>query len=351
MGGAERYVVELARHMARRVPTRIVSFAATARDETIDGTPVTILAARPFRGQASNPFTLSLARALRDADVIHCHQTHVLSSSFACAVGRFSGTRVFTTDLGGGGWDISSYVSTDRWYHGHLHISAYSRQVAGHGDKPWAHVILAGVDVAKFSPDPGVAREASVLFVGRLLPHKGLDDLIDAMPPGLHLDIVGHAYDPSYFAQLQARADGKSVSFLQGVDDAGLVDRYRRAMCVVLPSVYRTRSGQETVVPELFGQAAAEGLACETPAIVTRVASLPEVVDDGVTGFVVPPGDPAALRAAIERLAGDRAAARTMGEAGRRRVLESFRWEAVVDRCLAIYAGTGDSLADMRNEK
>ena len=66
-------------------------------------------------------------------------------------------------------------------------------------------------------------------------------------------------------------------------------------MCVVLPSVYRTDEGYETLVPELLGQTLLEGMACGTPAICTDVASMPEVVDHGVTGFVVPPNDPAGL--------------------------------------------------------
>ena len=53
---------------------------------------------------------------------------------------------MFVTDLGGGGFDVSAYVSTDRWFHGHLHISEYSRKVAGHERNPRARVILGGVD-------------------------------------------------------------------------------------------------------------------------------------------------------------------------------------------------------------
>ena len=66
---------------------------------------------------------------------------------------RLTGRKVFVSDLGGGGWDISSYTKTDKWYHSHLHISRYSRDVSGHGDQPWAHVIYGGVDLVKFSRD------------------------------------------------------------------------------------------------------------------------------------------------------------------------------------------------------
>jgi glycosyltransferase involved in cell wall biosynthesis len=64
---------------------------------------------------------------------------------------------------------------------------------------------------------------------------------------------------------------------------------------------------------------------------------MPEVVEDGVTGFVVPPNDPHTLRQRLEWLRDHPEAARQMGAAGRRRVLERFQWSTVVDRCLALY--------------
>ena len=145
------------------------------------------------RGQRTNPFTLAIVPEMLQADVVHCHQHHILMSSAAAAICRLTGRRVFATDLGGGGWDVSAYVSTDRWFHGHLHISEYSRRISRHEHMPQARVILGGVDSAKFSPDPAIARTTRVLFVGRLLPHKGIGALISALPDTLALDIVGTA--------------------------------------------------------------------------------------------------------------------------------------------------------------
>jgi glycosyltransferase involved in cell wall biosynthesis len=100
--------------------------------------------------------------------------------------------------------------------------------------------------------------------------------------------------------------------------------------------------GGQTRVPELLGQTLLEGMACGAPAVCTAVASLPEVVEDGVSGFVVPPNDPAALRAALVRLRDDPAAAAAMGRAARRRVLDRFTWPAVVRRCLDAYEAARD---------
>jgi glycosyltransferase involved in cell wall biosynthesis len=344
VGGAERYALELARHMAERAPTELVSFGDDARQETLGRLQVRILG-NPWyvRGQRTNPFTWSLFKHFLRADVVHCHQQHVLTSSAAALACRLLGRFVFVSDLGGGGWDVSTYLNTDRWYHGHLHLSRYSRAVFGHEGRAWAHVVYGGVDTEKFSPDPSVPRTSTALFVGRLLPHKGVNDLVAGLPDDLSLQVVGQPYDAEFFAELRRLGAGKQVRFRIDCDDAALIEAYRRALCVVLPSVYRDLYGRTTRVPELLGQTLLEGMACGTPAICTAVASMPEVVEDGVTGFVVPPNDPAALRARLCWLRDHPAEARAMGRAARARVLQRFSWDAVVRRCLHIYTGVRPS--------
>src|SRR5207249_5648972 len=138
-------------------PTRLVSFGNRERREKIGDLQLHVIG-NPWhvRKQHFNPLSAAILPELRQADVVHCHQQHVLMSSLSALVCRAMRRRVFVSDLGGGGWDISAHISTDRWYHGHLHISQYSRKVYGHQDKPWAHVILGGVDTEKFSPDGSV---------------------------------------------------------------------------------------------------------------------------------------------------------------------------------------------------
>ncbi len=339
IGGAERYVLELARHMANVVPTRLVTFGQRARDERIGPLQVRVVADPWFvRGQRSNPVSSAVLGEVRRATIVHCHQQHVVASSLAAFTARVLGRRVFCTDLGGGGWDVSAYVSTDRWYHGHLHISQYSRRVAGHDRTASAHVVLGGVDASRFSPGETADRDGTVLFVGRILPHKGVNDLLDALDPDVPAEIIGPAPNPQYLADLEERARGKRVRFRAACDDAALVEAYRRAACVVLPSVYRDVYGGETRVPELLGQTLLEGMACGTPGLCTDVASLPEVVEHGRTGLVVPPNDPHALRAAIRWMLSHPDERARMGERGRESVIERFNWPAVVRRCLEAYA-------------
>jgi glycosyltransferase involved in cell wall biosynthesis len=338
VGGAERYAFELARQMATRVDTTLVTFGPEDDEERVGALRVsTIGDAWHVRGQRSNPFSLSVFRALRDTNVVHCHQQHVLISSAVAAWCRLTGRRVFVTDLGGGGWDVSAYFSTDGWFHGHLHLSEYSRRVYQHTTYPHAYVIGGGVDVEKFSPSLAVSRQGGALFVGRLLPHKGIADLIRGLPDGLSLTIVGPVADQGTKDRLAALAHGHAVTFLHGLDDEALIHEYRRALCVVLPSVYRTDEGLETRVPELLGQTLLEGMACGAPAICTDVASMPEIVEHEKTGFVVPPNDPAALGRRLAWLHQHQAEAAVMGQCGRQRVLDRFTWDRVVTRCLDIY--------------
>ncbi len=339
LGGAERYALELARHMADRTPTTLVSFGQADRSEKMGNLNIRIFG-NPIhvRGLASNPFSLRAVAALREADVIHCHQRHIVMSSSAAALARVTGKKVFVSDLGGGGWDISRYISTENWFQGHLHISAYSRTVSKQAASPRAHVIMGGVDTARFSPNPAVPRTGNVLFVGRILPHKGVNYLVEALPEGMTLDIIGQAYHPEFFREIQRLAQGKNVIFHHDSTDERLIEAYRSALCIVLPSVYKTLYGDQTLIPELLGQTLLEGMACGTPAICTNVASMPEIVEDGVTGFVVPPNDPAALREKLLYLRDNPERARAMGDAARARVLRHFTWPAVVERCLKIYA-------------
>jgi glycosyltransferase involved in cell wall biosynthesis len=198
-------------------------------------------------------------------------------------------------------------------------------------------VILGGVDTQKFSPDETVERDGSVLFVGRMLGHKGVNDLVNAIHSDMRLEIIGRACDPQYVKDLKSLADGKCVTFRHDCDDVALVHAYRKALCVVLPSVYKDMYGHETKVPELLGQTLLEGMACGTPVICADVASMPEIVEDGVTGFIVPPNDPAALGNKLSWLREHAVEAREMGRAARLRVLEKFTWPGVVQRCLEIY--------------
>ncbi len=101
---------------------------------------------------------------------------------------------------------------------------------------------------------------------------------------------------------------------------------YERAAVVVCPS---RREG--------YGVAAREAMAHGRPVVATAVGGLVDAVEDGVTGLVVLPRDPAALRAAIERLLADRALRDRLGEAARERARADFSWNAATQATIAAY--------------
>ena len=342
IGGAERYAFELARHMAEDVPTTLLTFGDKPREEKIGSLQLRIIKpAFYLKGERLSPFSPLLAQEALRADIIHCHQYRVLNSTLTALLGRVTGKRVYVSDLGGGGWDISYRISTARLYRGHLHISRYSRSVAGHANKYWAHVIMGGVDTEKFSPGDS-SRDNTVRYVGRILPHKGVDDLVNALPEDMQLEIIGKPYHADFMSYLQEISKGKKVSFRHNCSDAELIESYRKALCVVLPSVYKSSWGNnETSIPELLGQTLLEGMSCGTPAICTDVASMPEIVDDSVTGFVVPPNSPAILNERLNWLRNHPTETLEMGRAARQRVLDHFTWSGVVKSCLNAYGMKG----------
>src|SRR5262249_49191326 len=154
-----------------------------------------------------------------------------------------------------------------RWFHGHLHISRYSRRVSGHEGTAQAQVIYGGVDTDLFCPDAAVPREPLAVFVGRLMPHKGVNDLVAALPAGMSLELISRPSDERFHAELKRLAAGRRVTFRPDCDDDAVVRAYRRALCVVLPSVYRDCYGNVTNVPELLGQTLIEGMACGAAAV------------------------------------------------------------------------------------
>lgn len=341
IGGGERYPLELARAMAQRASTTLLCFGASRFKDRSGKLEIEVIPNWLNYGLFRfDPLNLLLPRCLAKADIIHCHQSRTMMSTFALLYGRATGKAVFTTHLGGGG--LGMYQLVRDFYDGRLHISAYSRSLFGRGDSAKDKVILGGIDDDKYKPDPAAEPNGEVLYVGRLLPHKGINYLIDAVDKATPLRIIGRPGGPwrnagRFYPDLLELANRKQVVFQTSASDAEIIQAYQRSLCIVLPSVYTDLYGRRSQVPELLGLTALEGMACGLPAIVTDVASLPEVVEDGVTGFVVRPNNPEALAEKIQWLRAHPAEAREMGAAARKRVEQLFTWERVVDRCLQAY--------------
>lgn len=336
IGGGERYPTSLARAMAELVETRLVTFGPRRASLRRDGLRIEVYPTRELiDANPVDPHALGFLPEVRRADVIHCHQDAPFVSTVAVLAAAALGRPCFVTDHGGGGWNFGQRVPTHRFVARFCPVSEFAvREVERHK----VTVIRGGVDPT-FLIDPPAPwpRAPGVLFVGRVLPHKGVNDLIEAVPADLPLTVMGPAYDLDYLGLLKRMADGKRVKFVTDADDAAVRAAYRAATVTVLPSVYTDCYGRRHERPELLGLTLIESQACGTPAICTAVGGMPEFVDDGETGFVVPPNSPDRLRHAITRLTGDPALAARFGAAGRKAVEGRFTWDRVARLCLDTY--------------
>jgi glycosyltransferase involved in cell wall biosynthesis len=169
--------------------------------------------------------------------------------------------------------------------------------------------------------DAGEGAAGYLLVVGRLRIRKGVDVLLAAMPevlrrhPAARLLIAG---DGEHRAALEraaaALALGEAVSFLGRADAMRVRRLLRGAAALVVPSIYE---GMPLVV--------LEAMEASVPVVASRVSGIPEVVEDGRTGWLVPPEEPASLAAALAAALDDPAAAARRGAAGRRLLAERFR--------------------------
>ncbi len=180
----------------------------------------------------------------------------------------------------------------------------------------------------------------TVLFVGRLVERKGVLYLIEAIgrlrDASIRLVIVGDGPERPKLEDAARRLGGgvaDRVEFRGKISATELQAAYAGANAFVLPSVFDARGDTEGL-----GVVALEAMNYGTPVVASRIGGIPDVVEDGVTGLLVPPGDAAALAAALRRVLDEPGLARKLGEAGRRRLHEQFSWEAITARWEAVYS-------------
>ncbi len=176
------------------------------------------------------------------------------------------------------------------------------------------------------------------MFVGRVLPHKGVDVLIQALDGATPLHIYGPNLDREYRAALDRLGAGKQVHFHGDASNDEIVDAYRRARVAVLPSVEKSVYGHAGPTSELLGLVLLEAMACGTPVVASALGGMPEIVREGETGFLVPPGDVTALQDRLMTLLGSDRAWSPMSGAAVELIRAEFTWDRVAERCLNAYS-------------
>jgi glycosyltransferase involved in cell wall biosynthesis len=308
--------------------------------------------------EAQYSTTLAAARA-RQADVIHAHWAIPTGPAALLAARRLRLPSVIT--MHGGDVYVNpeqGYDFPTRWYirpalrwtlrHARA-LTAITEDCRQHALRAGAppdsiHIVFNGTDLRRFSPAEGGLKPVdprfgpNMIFACRqLFPRKGIRFLIEAAAqltprfPDLHLVLAGDGFERAELVRLAERLGiAPQVTFLGWVPNAALPPYYRAAAVSVIPSL-----------EEGFGIPAAEAMGCEVPVVATDAGGLPEVVEHGVTGLVVPRGDSTALAEAIGSLLEDPARRRCMGQAGRERALRFFDWDRTAQQLEEVYRRIG----------
>ena len=376
-GGAGVHVEHLATELARLIDVSVHCFGGPRPSPLVEGTY------RPWKALAGGPHApvletlsvnLAMAQGVAGVDLVHSHTwyanmgghlakllhgvPHVVTSH------SLEPLRPWKAQQLGSGYSVSLYCERTAIEAADavIAVSAAMRHdvlATYPGVSPdRVHVIHNGVDTEQYRPDPGTdvlerlgidPSRPTVMFVGRITHQKGIVHLLDAarwIAPAAQLVLCASAPDTAEIAADVAARVADVSSHRDGVfwigetlPRADVVQLLSHATAFVCPSLY-----------EPFGLVNVEAMACGAPVVATAVGGIPEIVEDGVTGHLVPglaTGAPAAdgdadrlakdLAARINEFVEDPAGARHFGQEGRRRVIEHFAWSAVATSTKALY--------------
>lgn len=378
-GGAGVHVAELSRVLASQVDLRVHCFGAE-RDPNYHGATVSTYRA-PAELASSNAAVqtfgtdLAMLDGLAGTDLVHSHTwyanmaghlasllhgvPHVLSAH------SLEPLRPWKAEQLGGGYALSSWAERTS-YEAAAAVIAVSHGMRAdilrsypEVDPAKVKVVHNGIDVSMWERDAdddavrklGIDPDRpSVVFVGRNTRQKGVPYLLRAaalLEPGVQLVLcLGAADTPELaaetaelIAELEARR-GSVILIERMLPRQELIRVLSTATVFACPSIY-----------EPLGIVNLEAMACGAAVVASATGGIPEVVDDGVTGTLVPleqvtdgtgiPLDPERFvkdfAAAVNALVADPARARQMGEAGRRRAEEHFSWDSIAESTLEVY--------------
>jgi starch synthase len=375
-GGGGVHVEYLARELRRLVDVDVHAWGAT-RDGAIGHEAWDALAgsAPELAALRAMSIDLTMAAATADADVVHSHTWYANLGGHLTRLVRdiphvvtahsLEPLRPWKAEQLGGGYALSSFCERTAIEAADavIAVSEGMRRdvLAAYPavDPARVQVIYNGIDAEEYAPDRGTdvlerhhidPDAPTIAFVGRITRQKGVEHLLEAMAhvdPGVQLVLCAGAPDtPEIGAAVSARVErlrvqrGGVLWIEQMLPKPEVIQILGHATVFACPSIY-----------EPLGIVNLEAMACETAVVATATGGIVEVVEDGVTGLLVPidplddgtgePRDPLQFaRDFAERLnelVRDPNRARKMGRAGRARVIERFEWAAIAQETVGLY--------------
>ena len=284
-----------------------------------------------------------VARRIRRLGVVHLHNHFSNSSCSVAMLAAEMGGFSFSFTMHGPAefyepkyWRLDEKIRRAKFVACISHFCRSQGMVFSPQEK-WnkLHVVHCGVEPELFEPVRHEGPGSRLLFVGRLAGVKGLPVLLDALAelrrhrPGVTLTVAGDGPDRQKLEDLARRL---------GVADAVRFLGYQSQ-----EQVRQLLAGTDVFVMASFAEGVPvvlmEAMAAGVPVVATRVAGIPELVEDGVSGFLVPPGEPASIIDRVDRLLGDPALRNTFGAAGREKVAREFNIATEAARLCTILTG------------
>jgi len=304
---------------------------------------------------------LSMAAAASPADLVHSHTWyanlggHLASLLYdvphVVTVHSLEPLRPWKAEQLGGGYTVSSWCERVALESAAAIVAVSdgmrSDVLATYPAVPAdrVRVIRNGIDTAEYAPDLATdvldrygvdPARPSVIFVGRVTRQKGLPVLLRAaagLDPAAQLVLcAGQADTPELAAEVtwlvaDLTATRSGVIWIpEMLPKRAVIQLLSHATVFACPSLY-----------EPLGIVNLEAMACGTAVVGSAVGGIPEVVSDGETGLLVPPGDAGALAGALNALVRDPVRATLLGRAGRERAVAEFGWQTVAERTVALY--------------
>ncbi len=359
-GGAGVHVAYLARELAPLVDLTVHCQGAD-RPDAVAHRPWDLLADANQALQVIST-DLSMTAAVGTAQLVHSHTWYANLAGHLAAMlygiphvmtmHSLEVLRPWKAEQLGGGYQLSSWCERDSATAAAAVIAVSDGMRAdiltAYPDIPAEriHVIRNGIDTTEYAPDPGTEvlerfgvdlARPYVIFVGRITRQKGVPVLLRAasglVPEAQLVLCAGAADTPELLAEVTELVDGLQASrsgvlwIPEMLPRPELVQLLTHATVFAIPSLY-----------EPLGIVNLEAMACATAVVGSRTGGIPEVVADGVTGLLVPPGEPEPLAEALNALLRDPDRARAMGQAGRKRAVAEFGWQSIAAQTAALYA-------------